>query len=46
AELVFMPVLWPDFDRAALEGALLEFKRRDRRFGGLAAPAPSLKERA
>jgi undecaprenyl diphosphate synthase len=34
AELVFMDVLWPDFDRAALEAAIDEFNRRDRRFGG------------
>jgi undecaprenyl diphosphate synthase len=46
AELVFMPVLWPDFDRSALEAALNEFRSRDRRFGGLSAPAPSQKERA
>ena len=46
AELVFMPVLWPDFDRAALEAAINEFRSRDRRFGGLASRAPSLKERA
>ena len=45
-ELVFMPILWPDFDRSALEAALKEFRSRDRRFGGLGAPAPSLKERA
>jgi undecaprenyl diphosphate synthase len=35
AELVFLDVLWPDFDRAALERAIDEFGRRDRRFGGL-----------
>jgi undecaprenyl diphosphate synthase len=46
AELVFMPILWPDFDRAALEAAVKEFRSRDRRFGGLGAPAPSVKERA
>jgi undecaprenyl diphosphate synthase len=46
AELVFMPVLWPDFDRSALEAAINEFRSRDRRFGGLSAPAPSQKERA
>ncbi|HWA21630.1 MAG TPA: isoprenyl transferase [Caulobacterales bacterium] len=33
AELVFLDVLWPDFDRAALEQALGEYRRRDRRFG-------------
>ncbi len=36
AEFVFSPVLWPDFDRAALEDALAEYRRRERRFGGLA----------
>jgi undecaprenyl diphosphate synthase len=46
AELVFMPVLWPDFDRSALDAAINEFRGRDRRFGGLASRAPSLKERA
>ncbi|MBN8959120.1 MAG: isoprenyl transferase [Rhizobiales bacterium] len=38
-EFVFLPVHWPDFDRAALESALSEFYRRERRFGGLAAQA-------
>jgi len=41
SELVFSPVLWPDFDRAALESALDEFRRRDRRFGGLSVRAGS-----
>jgi undecaprenyl diphosphate synthase len=45
-ELVFMPVLWPDFDRSALEAAIKEYRSRDRRFGGLAAPTRSVKERA
>lgn len=45
-ELVFMPILWPDFDRPALEAAIKEFRSRDRRFGGLAAPERSVKERA
>jgi undecaprenyl diphosphate synthase len=35
SELVFVPIYWPDFDRAALEGAISEFRRRERRFGGL-----------
>lgn len=39
AELVFTPVLWPDFDQAALEVAVAEYRRRDRRFGGLAQKA-------
>ena len=34
AELVFLDILWPDFDRAALEAAIDEFKRRERRYGG------------
>jgi len=37
SELVFTPVYWPDFDRAALEAATEEYRRRERRFGGLAA---------
>jgi undecaprenyl diphosphate synthase len=37
SELVFVPTYWPDFDRAALEGAITEFRRRERRFGGLIA---------
>ncbi len=34
SELVFVPTNWPDFDRAALEGAIAEYRRRERRFGG------------
>jgi len=41
SELVFLPIYWPDFDRRALEDAILEFHRRERRFGGLAAAAGS-----
>ncbi len=35
AELVFLPVLWPDFDRADFEEALREYESRERRFGGI-----------
>jgi undecaprenyl diphosphate synthase len=43
AELYVTNTYWPDFDRAELLRAVLEFQRRDRRFGGLSAPAaPSL----
>jgi len=35
AELLFVDTLWPDFGRAALEGALIDFARRERRYGGL-----------
>jgi len=37
SEFVFLPVLWPDFDRAAFAAALAQFAARERRFGGLAA---------
>lgn len=39
AELYFCPVLWPDFRRTHLEAALAEFRRRERKFGGL-VPQP------
>jgi undecaprenyl diphosphate synthase len=41
SELVFVPTYWPDFDRAALENAIGEYRRRERRFGGLAAKTGS-----
>jgi undecaprenyl diphosphate synthase len=37
AELVFLPIYWPDFDRPAFAEALEDFRRRKRRYGGLAA---------
>ena len=37
SELVFVPCYWPEFDQAALETAINEYYRRERRFGGLAA---------
>jgi undecaprenyl diphosphate synthase len=33
AELVFLDVLWPDFDAAHFAEAMAEFNRRERRFG-------------
>jgi undecaprenyl diphosphate synthase len=39
SELVFVPIYWPEFDRTALEKALAEYRRRERRFGGLVAEA-------
>jgi len=39
AEFVVLPIYWPDFDRAALEEAIEEFHRRERRFGGVTARA-------
>ena len=35
SELVFTDVLWPDFRREDLFAAILEYQRRDRRFGGV-----------
>jgi undecaprenyl diphosphate synthase len=37
SELVFVPAYWQDFDRAALEDAIIEYRRRESRFGGLVA---------
>jgi len=34
AELLFTPLLWPDFDEQALGDALNQFAARQRRFGG------------
>ena len=39
AELVFLDRLWPDVTRDDLAAALADFRARDRRFGGLPAPA-------
>ncbi len=35
SEFVFMDVLWPDFSGEDLDAAILEFNRRNRRFGGV-----------
>jgi undecaprenyl diphosphate synthase len=48
AELYFTKVLWPDFRRDHLAAALAEFRRRERRFGGLVPvvteePLPALR---
>jgi undecaprenyl diphosphate synthase len=34
-ELYFTPVLWPDFREGEFRAALLDYRRRHRRFGGL-----------
>jgi undecaprenyl diphosphate synthase len=39
AELYVTPTLWPDFKRTELLEALLDYQRRDRRFGGLGEAA-------
>ena len=37
SELFFSPKLWPDFDEAALDAALLDYAARERRFGQTSA---------
>lgn len=41
AELYVTDTLWPDFGRAELLRAILEYQKRDRRFGGLSAAEPA-----
>jgi undecaprenyl diphosphate synthase len=38
AELYVTETLWPDFSRTELLEAILDFQRRERRFGGLSEP--------
>jgi undecaprenyl diphosphate synthase len=40
AELYFSPVLWPDFEPDHLREAVLDYCRRERRFGHVSAAAP------
>jgi undecaprenyl diphosphate synthase len=35
AEFVFLPVLWPDFEKAHLQDAIRQYQGRNRRFGGI-----------
>jgi len=44
AEILFLPVMWPDFDGGHLRDALADFRGRERRFGGL--PATGAGDRA
>jgi undecaprenyl diphosphate synthase len=41
AEIYVTETLWPDFDRAHLLEALIEYQRRERRYGGLGKQAAS-----
>jgi len=41
AELYVTETLWPDFTRADLLRAILDYQKRDRRFGGLGGPIPA-----
>ncbi|HUK53944.1 MAG TPA: isoprenyl transferase [Candidatus Binatia bacterium] len=38
AEIYVTEVLWPDFNRARLLEALIDYQRRERRYGGLGRP--------
>jgi undecaprenyl diphosphate synthase len=46
AEIFVTETLWPDFNRARLLEALLEFQKRERRYGGIHEDAPSDEKRA
>lgn len=35
SELIFSDVLWPDFSSADIDSAIIEYRKRDRRFGGI-----------
>jgi undecaprenyl diphosphate synthase len=41
AELYVTETLWPDFTRTDLLRAILDYQKRDRRFGGLGGPVPA-----
>jgi undecaprenyl diphosphate synthase len=46
AEIYVTEVLWPDFDRKNLLAALLDFQKRERRYGGLGGPRSAAGSRA
>lgn len=41
AELYVTDTYWPDFDRKALLTAIVEYQKRDRRFGGIGSSQPA-----
>jgi len=41
AEILVTETLWPDFNRARLLEALLDYQKRERRYGAIAAPPAS-----
>ncbi len=41
AEIFVTEVLWPDFNRARLLESLIDFQKRERRYGGIDAPSAS-----
>jgi undecaprenyl diphosphate synthase len=42
SEIYITQTLWPDFDERAFLSALVEYQKRDRRFGGVAESKPAL----
>ena len=42
AELIFLPIMWPDFDEAAFASALDQYAARERRFGAVTEPAVAM----
>ena len=43
AEMVFVDKNWPDFTGEDLDAAILEFRRRDRRFGAISPAVPAIR---
>ena len=43
AEFVFLPINWPDFDKAAFAAAIADYAHRDRRFGHVDPPPRAAK---
>jgi undecaprenyl diphosphate synthase len=41
AELVFTPRMWPEFSERDLEAAIMEYQRRERRFGDVGEITPA-----
>ncbi|MDD3768666.1 MAG: undecaprenyl diphosphate synthase family protein, partial [Aminobacterium colombiense] len=35
SEFYFSSLLWPDFNKEALQEAILSYEKRDRRYGGI-----------
>ena len=44
AEFIFEDICWPDFTPEHLQAAMIEYARRDRRFGSVQRPAEILRE--
>ncbi|MFL6213527.1 MAG: isoprenyl transferase [Blastocatellia bacterium] len=42
SEIFITPTLWPDFDERAFLTALIEYQKRDRRYGGVTETKPAL----